>query len=251
MPLLVAKVLLTPLLMGACVLVGRKWGDRAGGWVLGLPLVSGPISVLLLVEHGERFAVSAAHSTLVGFVAGGAFCACYATTSERHSWPAALGASLLAFLATAWVLAPLDLDWIRSGLLVAATLALLARTVRQRRAATQRREPRKREIALQVAVASTAVVVLTTFAGRLGANLAGILAPLPVVSAVMATASIRRSGGGAANELLRGAVVGSWGGAAFFAVAGALLGVAGPVAAYAAATAAALLGSSAGARLHG
>lgn len=251
MPLLVLKALLTPLLMGAAVFATQRWGDRVGGWLLGLPLVSGPVSVMLLMEHGERFAVSAAHSTLVGFVAGGAFCVSYATTSERHAWPVSLGASMLAFLATAWVLAPLDLDWVRSALLVAATLALLARTVGSRPDSAPRVRPRKRDVTMQLILASALVVLLTTFAGALGSHLAGMLAPLPIVSAVMATSSIRRAGGGAANELLRGAVVSSWGGAAFFAVAGALLGPAGPVAAYTAATAAAVVGSSAGAKLHG
>lgn len=249
MPLLVLKALLTPALLGAAMLVTSRWGDRAGGWLLGLPLVSGPVSVLLLMEHGQRFAVSAAHSSLVGFIAGGAFCACYATTSERYAWPVSLGASTIALLATAWVLSPLELDWLRSGLLVAAMLALLARTVHDRPASARKMRLRKRDITLQFLIAGVLVVALTSFAGALGSHLAGLLAPLPVVSALMATASIRRSGGGAANELLRGAVAGSWGGAAFFAVAGALLGVFGPVAVYATATAAAIAASGASARM--
>ena len=250
MLLLLLKALLTPALLGAAMLVTRRWGDTAGGWLLGLPIVSGPISVMLLLEHGERFAVSAAHSTLAGFIAGGAFCACYAWTSERYRWPVSLGAATLALLGTAWVLAPLQLDWLRSGLLVAAMLALLAHTVANRPALARPTRTRKRDIVLQVFIASSVVVALTTFAGILGSNIAGLLAPLPVVSAVMATTSIRRAGGGAANDLLRGAVAGSWGGAAFFAVTGALLGIAAPVAVYATATAAALAASGVSARLR-
>jgi hypothetical protein len=250
MSVLILKALLTPALLGAAMLATRHWGDRAGGWLLGLPIVSGPISVMLLLEHGERFAVSAAHSTLAGFIAGGAFCACYAWTSERYRWPVSLGASTLALLGTAWVLAPLQLDWVRSGLLVAAMLALLAHTVGNRPEVAHPGRTRKRDVLMQVVIASSVVVALTTFAGSLGSNVAGLLAPLPVVSAVMATASIRKAGGGAANDLLRGAVAGSWGGAAFFVVTGALLGIAAPVAVYATATAAALAASGVSARLQ-
>lgn len=250
MYLLLLKALLTPALLLAAMLITRRWGDRAGGWLLGLPIVSGPISIMLLLEHGERFAVSAAHSTLAGFIAGGAFCACYAWTSERYRWPVSLGASTLALLGTAWVLAPLQLDWLRSGLLVAAMLALLAHTVANRPVVVRPSRMRKREVLLQVVISSAVVIVLTTFAAALGSNIAGLLAPLPVVSAVMATASIRRAGGGAANDLLRGAVAGSWGGAAFFAVTGAMLGLAAPVAVYATATAAALAASGVSSHLR-
>lgn len=249
MSLLVAKILLMPVLLGTAVAAGQRWGDRAGGLILGLPLVSGPVSVLLFVEQGKRFALAAAHSALLGFVAGGVFCAIYASTSEKMPWYRALVASLAALIATAWVLEPLDLDWLRTALLVAATLALLAKTVRTERAHQPQRTPRKREVASQIGVASLVVLALTAGAGVLGSYLAGMMATVPVISAVLATSSIRRNGAGAANELLRSAVIGSWGGAAFFATVGVLLSVTNPLATYATAAAAALLGGTAGARL--
>lgn len=253
MALLPLKLMLTPVLICLCVLVGRRWGRRAGGLVMGLPLVSGPISVLLFLEHGERFAVSAAHGTLVGFVAGGAFCAAYAELSNRWSWHRALAGALVTFAATAWVILPLELDWTRSGLLVLGTLALFARSLRTLNAAEPGRQmpaPRKRDVATQVALATAIVFALTTWAGELGSQLAGLLATLPAVSLVMATTSLRAEGPGAANEMLRGAVIGSWGGAAFFAVAGGMFAVAGPVGAYGTATVAALATGLVGARLH-
>lgn len=250
MSLLLLKLLLTPLLMSGCIFVGRRWGDRAGGLLLGLPCISGPVSVLLFLQHGRSFAMAAAHSTLVGFVAGGAFCASYAILTTRRPWQQALPVSLLVFLATAWVIEPLELDWVRSGLLVLGTLALLARSVSRPRTGEVRRPPRKRDLALQVLIAGSVVAVLTTWAGSLGSHLAGLLATVPAMSGVMATTAVRRAGRGAANEMLRGAVIGSWGGAAFFTVVGALLSASGPVAAYSAATAAALLGGLAGSRLH-
>lgn len=252
MALLLLKLVLTPVLVCLCVLAGRRWGRTAGGLVLGLPLISGPISVLLFMQYGMRFAVSAAHGTLVGFVAGGTFCAVYAELSTRWPWHRALVGALAAFAGTAWVLLPLSLDWVRSGLLVIGTLGLLAHSLRalRRPATTPRRAPRKRDLALQMVVAAAVVVLLTSWADTLGSQLAGLLATLPAVSTVMATTSLRSEGPGAANELLRGAVVGSWGGAAFFAVAGGLLYAAGPVGAYSAATAAALAAGLAGARLQ-
>lgn len=251
MPLVLAKILLTPALIVAILLVRRRWGAAASGWLLGLPLISGPVSVLLFVEHGQRFALDAAQGTLTGLIASATFCATYAIVSERRTWLVALAVSFAAFFATAWLLEPVQLDWVRSGLLVAGALTLLARSVGPHVAASAPSPPRKREITAQIVVSCALVALITTFAGELGPHLAGMLAPLPVISAVMATASMRRSEESCAHDMLRGAVVSSWGGAAFFAVAGSLMGPAGPVAAYAVATAAAVAGGSAGIRLQG
>src|SRR5437660_633846 len=48
MTLLLAKLVLTPLLIAAVTLAGRRWGPGVGGWLAGLPLTSGPVSVFLL-----------------------------------------------------------------------------------------------------------------------------------------------------------------------------------------------------------
>src|SRR5437016_7099204 len=58
--LLLAKVVLTPLFIAAVTLAGRRWGPAVGGWLAGLPLTSGPVSVFLALEQGPGFAVRAA-----------------------------------------------------------------------------------------------------------------------------------------------------------------------------------------------
>jgi hypothetical protein len=44
--LLTMKLLMTPLLIAFVTLVGRKWGPGVGGWLMGFPLTSGPVSML-------------------------------------------------------------------------------------------------------------------------------------------------------------------------------------------------------------
>ena len=88
MLLLAAKTLLTPLLLVACTVVSHRWGDLVGGWLLGLPLASGPISVFLAIQHGSVFAAAAARSTLLGFVAVGVFCLTYLALARTRSWQA-------------------------------------------------------------------------------------------------------------------------------------------------------------------
>jgi hypothetical protein len=44
--ILISKLMLTPISIGALTLAARRWETAAGGAIAGLPLTSGPISVL-------------------------------------------------------------------------------------------------------------------------------------------------------------------------------------------------------------
>jgi hypothetical protein len=56
MSLLAVKLVVTPVMVLAASLAARRWGDAVGGWLVGLPLISGPISVFLAIEQGPAFA---------------------------------------------------------------------------------------------------------------------------------------------------------------------------------------------------
>ena len=69
MALFLFKLIGAPLFLAAATLAARRWGETVGGLIIALPLVSGPISVVLAVEHGADFAVNAALGSLVGTAA--------------------------------------------------------------------------------------------------------------------------------------------------------------------------------------
>src|SRR5881397_2426094 len=98
MTLLFAKLVLTPLLIAAVTLAGRRWGPAVGGWLAGLPLTSGPVSVFLALEQGPGFAARAAVGTLFGLAAMAICCLTYARIAHAASWPVSTGTGLLAFL---------------------------------------------------------------------------------------------------------------------------------------------------------
>jgi len=242
--LLVMKVLLAPVLLAACSLAAWRWGTAVGGWLLGLPLISGPVSFLLFLEHGPVFAESAARGTLLGFLATGAFCTWYVLLARRSRWWFSLPVAYAACLAVAWALSFVDLPvaWVAAG--VVAILAGLAILAPSPDACEPVPKPAPRPLLVKMLSASVIVVAITGAAGVLGPRVAGLLAPLPVLLAFMAAAAHRRSGHEAACGLLRGALAGCWGGAAFFAVIALELGVASPGIAYAAALAAGLAGAA-------
>ena len=230
MLLVVAKTLLTPLLLVLCTVVSRRWGDAVGGWLLGLPMVSGPVSLFLAIQHGSSFAESAARSTLLGFVAVGVFCLVYLSLAENHGWKLSLTGSVAACMATVAAFAIVHLSLAETFVAVPLALLAIGALLGARSGSASAAEvrpvvaPSKRGIAARMALSGALVLALTTASGALGGTVSGLLAPLPILAALMAAAGHRREGAGAARGLLRGLATGLWGGVAFFGVVAALLG---------------------------
>ncbi|MEW5865130.1 MAG: hypothetical protein AB1773_16295, partial [Pseudomonadota bacterium] len=88
--MLALKLLLVPSLLAAVTLASRRWGPRAGGWLAGLPLVTGPILFILALEHGADFAARAAVASLSAVAAAVAFGAAYSHACLRFGWAPAL-----------------------------------------------------------------------------------------------------------------------------------------------------------------
>ena len=90
MIILLFKLLATPALILIATLVSRRFGQATGGWLVGLPLTSGPIAVFLAIEHGPRFSQLAAAGSLEGTVGQAFFATAYAGLARRWNWPMCL-----------------------------------------------------------------------------------------------------------------------------------------------------------------
>src|SRR5512143_964340 len=94
---LILKVLITPALIGTASLAGRRWGHSISGWLIALPLTTGPITFFLALSHGPAFAASAAAGTLAGGISQAAFVMAYSQLAWRWKWPYSLAAATLGF----------------------------------------------------------------------------------------------------------------------------------------------------------
>ena len=81
--ILALKLILTPLLIAAATLAGRRWGHRVSGWFIGLPLTSAPISLILAPQNGPAFAAASAVGVLGGQVSVFVFCLLYAVCAAK------------------------------------------------------------------------------------------------------------------------------------------------------------------------
>ena len=121
MAVLALKLLLAPLLVVASSLAGRRWGPRVAGVLVVLPVVAGPILLILYLDHGSRFAAQAARAATLGIVPLALFAMVFGYLSKRHGWLLTLVVSWVVVLLADIALAQVDVS---AGL--ALVLALLA-----------------------------------------------------------------------------------------------------------------------------
>jgi hypothetical protein len=239
---LVLKLIVTPVLIGAASLAGRRWGETLSGWFIGLPLTSGPVCWFLAIEQGTGFAAAAARGCLAGAAAEAGFCLAYAVAARNAGWIGSLAAGTLAFAACALLLQasapPLWLLAIVAYAALASALVLMPELASGRAGLP---EPPRWDLPARMAVATILVLVLTEIAPLLGARLSGLLATYPLFGAVLAAFAQRQSGAAAAGRVLRGLLIGLFGFTGFFLLLALTIEAIGIAASFAAATALALL----------
>ncbi|HWY90323.1 MAG TPA: hypothetical protein VNY31_06595 [Solirubrobacteraceae bacterium] len=225
METLVLKVALAPALVVGVTLAARRWGSRVGGMLIALPVVAGPILLVITLEHGEVFGARAARGALLGVVALSAFCVAFAAAATRMRWPAALLIGWAAYAGVAacgsrWDAPPL------AGLATALAALLVARAFFRRDDHTDALSLSRPPWDLYARAGATAalVIVLTTAAGALGPAVSGVLTPFPIAASVLAAFTLAHDGPAASLAMLRGFVVALPGFAAFFFAVAVALG---------------------------
>ncbi len=211
MVLLLFKLLATPPLILAATLVSRRFGQATGGWLVGLPLTSGPIAVFLAIEYGAGFARLAAAGSLAGTTAEACFALAYARLAASHRCPACLFGGSAAFVASGLLLttfarAPFALFAIAIASLVAG-IALLGRPATT---AAEVEAPRW-DLPLRIAVATALVLVITSIASVIGPDLSGLAAAFPLFATVLGVFAHRHDGAPAAQSVMRGLLLGLFG----------------------------------------
>jgi hypothetical protein len=221
--ILILKLLLTPILIALATLAGRRWGPAMSGWLTGFPLTSGPVSIILALQHGSSFAAQAAVGNLAGLSSISVFCLAYSLAARKWNAWISLASGIAAYLVATAV-------WNRfsSGLwpTVAVSLAIngaVIGLIPRSSTPIPSAPPSRWDIPLRMCVAAVFVFTLTTSAAFLGPHLSGLLTPFPLFCSILATFAHRQQGAGAARSFLRGHAISLFGFAAFFIVVGGLL----------------------------
>jgi len=230
---LLLKIFITPTLIGTASLAGRRWGHSISGWLVALPLTTGPITFFLALTHGTSFAATTAAGTLAGGFSQAAFVLCYARLASRLKWLPTLAASILAFAIVTAALQHLTFPLIPLCVLVFLGFVLALRLLpRTTNVVPTDNLPARWDIPLRMTIATVFVLLITGLAPAFGARLTGLLAPFPIFTATLAAFAHHQYGLDAAVNVLRGLLMGLFSFASFFFVLALLLEPAGILTAF-------------------
>ncbi|UAC01597.1 hypothetical protein Dvina_10805 [Dactylosporangium vinaceum] len=240
------KLTLAPLLVVGSSLAGRRWGARVAGMMVAFPVVAGPILVIVALEHGARFGARAAAASLLGLVSLAVFAVVLAYAGRHRRWPAALVVSWAATVGADVLLARVEIGVGWAFALILGVVWVAHRCVAaigSKAGPAGGAVPRPPWWDLPARAAATVVMVLsvTGIAARAGPVVAGVLAPFPVASSVVAGFVLAQQGAAAAVRMLAGLMQGLVGFAVFCGLAAVLLEPFGVAGAFAVAVAGALI----------
>lgn len=221
--LLALKLALVPGFLAALTVAGRVWGPAVSGWLAGLPVVSGPIVLLLALERGNAFAAQASLASIAAIAGSEAFNFAYAWTCRRFAWPLAASAGLIAWGVAVLLLAhlPAQLPWALAAACaaVAVSQAWLPRTTTVIPVA----RIGAADLGMRMLAGALLTLAVTALSASMGAAWSGLLSVFPLLGMVLAVSAQRAHGAGFVALLTRGMVIGRGSFAAFFAVTATLL----------------------------
>ncbi len=213
------RLALVPTAVWLASLAARRWGHSVSGYLGGLPMIGGPITLFLAIDHGTGFATRSALFTLAAVLAQSAYQLAFARAGHAGlRWWGALLVAWIAFVAAS--LAVALFTW-SEGVAYAVALGSLALAWRLMPPTTGTAAapaiPRV-ELRLRILAALGLSALILWAAPRFGPVVSGILLSTPVTGAIMPPFTLALYGSDALVRLLRGFVVGLTGFSSFFAV---------------------------------
>jgi hypothetical protein len=199
----------------AVSLAGRRWGVAVAGMLGGLPVVAGPILLVVTLIHGRGFGADAAAGTLLALAALTAFVVVYGRAAATAGPIPSVLCGWAAFLLGVAVLSPFQPPPALSLILVAACFALGLRLLPSPPAPAAAAAPPWWDLPARALAALGLVLALTAASGALGPHLSGLLAPFPIVTSVLAVFTQAHGGVAQVDVLLRNFLFGFYGFAAF------------------------------------
>lgn len=241
LPSLLLKLVITPVLIATATLVGRRWGQALSGWLVGLPLTSGPVVFFLALDQGRQFAADASLGVILGVASQAVFALGYVAIGRTPSWLLRLLAGTGAFAAATALFQISRIPAIAAPAVVFIVLVVSIHLIPR---GAQLRRPELAspplDLPIRIVVATSLVIGLTTVAPYLGSYLSGLVLPFPLYAAILAVFAHRLGGLPAATPVWRGLLFGLFSFLTFFTVLAASLVPAGIALAFALAIASAV-----------
>ncbi|MEP7137169.1 MAG: hypothetical protein ABI904_19760 [Chloroflexota bacterium] len=216
MNILALKLILAPVIIGSASLAGRKWGPAVSGWIVGLPLTSGPVVFFLALSHDTAFAKNAALGVISGGISLVAYTLTYVWLAKKFNWQMTITGSLLVFMACTAVLQNFTLPLIPIFLLVCAAILLALHLIPNTVVEEVDTKPGPWDIPMRIFIGTSFILLLTGIAPFIGSHLTGLLTTIPLYISILTVFAHRHQGPAAAVHVLRGLLYGLFAFAGFF-----------------------------------
>jgi hypothetical protein len=220
MDILVLKLVLAPLIIGSARLAGRKGGPAVSGWIVGMPLTSGPVVFFVALSHDAAFAANAALGVISGGLSLVAYALTYSWLATRFRWYVALTGSLLVFSACTFALQGVTFPLAPIFFAVVAAILLGLRLMPNDDAELAQATPGRWDIPSRILIGTSFILLLTGIAPLIGARMTGLLTTIPLYVTILSIFAHRHQGGAAAAHVQRGLLYGMFAFAGFFLVLG-------------------------------
>lgn len=241
----IVKLTVTPLLVGLVSLAARRWGPTAGGLLMAMPWMTGPILFFIALERGPAFAHGMSIGIELGAAGIGLWAGAYASFARRAAWPLCLALAFSAYGLSGYLIGGVPFS------LPAAAALAYASVIGGFLAIPRPPEPDALrtlpwwDIPVRMAATALLVALIILTSSLLGPQYSGIAATYPVIATVMTCFTHRRWGAPAAIRLLRAMLLSLTAFVSFFLVVGATVAEIGTVLAFVAAICTALAVSAA------
>jgi hypothetical protein len=212
------RLALVPAAVWLASLAARRWGHKVSGYLGGMPLIGGPITLFLALDHGAQFAARSATITLAAILGQAAHLLMFAHLGRATRWPAALLAGWTSFLVVGVFVASIDPSPVIALALAAGGLAAAQRGLPRYRGTTTLPAVPPAELRLRLVAAFVLAALILWSARVFGPVVSGLLLSLPITGSIMPPFTLALYGPDALARLIRGFVVGLCGFTAFFFV---------------------------------
>lgn len=210
------KLILAPIIIGSASLAGRRWGPAVSGWLVGLPLTSGPVVFFLAISHDTAFAAHAALGVISGGVSLVIYVLSYVWLAKRVNWQISIIGSLSLFTASTAILQNFTLLLIPIFFVVCALILLALRWMPKEEVEIVEAQPGPWDIPARILLGTSFILLLTGVAPLIGPHLTGLLTTIPLYVSILTVFAHRHQGPAAATRVLHGLLYGLFAFAGFF-----------------------------------
>jgi len=211
------KLILAPIIIGSASLAGRKWGPAVSGWIVGMPLTSGPVIFFVALSNEKAFAANAALGVLSGGLSLVAYALTYSWLAVKFRWQIAITGSLLVFSVSTVLLQNFTFPLMPVFLLLCAALVIGLWFMPKDAVETEsENKPGRWDIPGRIFIGTSFILLLTGIAPYIGSRLTGLLTTIPLYVTILSIFAHRNQGPAAAAHVLRGLLYGMFAFTGFF-----------------------------------